>query len=489
MNTSIKNNVAYQMAYEILVLILPLVTSPYLSRVIGAEGVGVYSYSYTIANYFVLFAMLGIKNYGCRVIAQVRDDPKQLNETFSSLMATHVLVSLLCMAAYAGYVCLLKSERIYAAIQSAFVLSALFDISWFYFGIEKFKLTVIRSAVIKLLNVVCIFMFVRQRDDLWIYCLIMAVGILLSQLSLCVPLKKYVRFVRPDTRSMASHVKPLLILFVPAIAVSLYKYMDKIMIGAISGKEQLGYYENAEKVVNIALTVITAFGTAMLPRMSNLLQSEKRSIATKYIKESMQYVMCLAFAMAFGLPAIARNFAPVFWGKAFAYSGTLMIGLAIIIPFFSFANVIRTQYLIPAEKDRQYLISILAGAAINLVINTLLIPSYGALGATIGTIAAEILVCCVQVMCVRKELEVQRYLKNAVPFFLIGLIMFLPVHRMNRAGIPSLKILIVQIILGVTIYTAGSFLYLFFSKDPILAGILHRFSSNGKRHTKGRKSR
>ena len=149
------------------------------------------------------------------------------------------------------------------------VLSGLFDISWFYFGIEHFKLTVLRSTVIKILNVICVFTLVRSKSDLWIYCLIMALGMLLSQLTLWVPLKKYVKFVKPSWSKMTIHIKPMLVLFVPTIAVSLYKYMDKIMIGSISSKTQLGFYENAEKVINIPTTVITSFGTVMLPKMSN----------------------------------------------------------------------------------------------------------------------------------------------------------------------------------------------------------------------------
>ena len=283
--SSVKKNFFYQMIYEVLVFILPFITSPYIARVIGAEGLGIYSYANSIAYYFVLFSMLGLKNYGNRTIAQSRDDRERLNETFSNVAALHIIASTICILTYVGYIVILKGERLYAIIMGAYVLSGLFDISWFYFGIEKFKLTVTRNTLIKIANVICVFVFVRDADDLWKYCMIMSVGTLISQMVLWIPLKKYVTFVKPTWSKMVIHIKPLCILFIPSIAVSLYKYMDKIMIGVLSNKVQLGYYENAEKVINIPMGIITSFGVVMLPKMSNLL-------ATKNRKESQNIWRC-----------------------------------------------------------------------------------------------------------------------------------------------------------------------------------------------------
>lgn len=472
--SSIKKNFAYQMMYEVLALIVPLITSPYIARTIGAEGLGIYSYSYSVAYYFVLFSMLGLKNYGSRAIAQTRDDPIQLNETFSSLLAVHVLVSILCCFVYAGYVISLGKERTYALIQSAYVLSGFFDISWFYFGIEKVKLTAMQSTIIKVLNVICIFIFVRGANDLWKYCVIMAMGTLLGQLILWLPLGRYVRIVRIDAHSVSRHIKPLLILFIPAIAVSLYKYMDKIMIGSLNSKIQLGLYENAEKVINIPITVIAAFGTVMLPRMSNLLCFSDRSVAKRYICISMRYVMCLAFALAFGLAGVGKVFAPVFWGSEFQSAGVIIMGLAITMPFLAFANVIRTQFLIPMERDRQYLNSVITGALINLIINWILIPSMGAIGATIGTIAAEVAVCMIQTWTVRKELEIGAYLRNAAPFLGIGSVMFFAVYIFGLKNAVSIQTLIEQIGMGIIIYSVISIVYLYVVRDSVLVDMIQK---------------
>lgn len=473
--SSVKKNFLYQMIYEVLVFILPFITSPYIARVIGAEGLGIYSYANSIAYYFVLFSMLGLKNYGNRTIAQCRDNREKLNETFSNIAVLHSIISMICIIAYAVYIVILKGERVYAIIMGAYVCSGLFDISWFYFGIEKFKLTVTRDTIIKIANVICVFAFVRDADDLWKYCAIMAAGTLISQMMLWIPLRKYVTFVKPAWSKMVIHIKPLCILFIPSIAVSLYKYMDKIMIGALSDKVQLGYYENAEKVINIPMSVITSFGVVMLPKMSNLLATKNRKESQKYMALSMKYIMCLAYALTFGLAGVGTIFAPVFWGKEFELSGILIMGLSLTIPFMSFANVIRTQYLIPSEKDREFLSSVVGGACANLIINTLLIPILGSVGATIGTIVAEIVVCLIQCVAVRKELPLCTYLKNSVIFFLFGIVMFAVVYGLGNVMDTGILTLLIQIATGVCIYGGCCLGYFIVTKDRMIMGMINRF--------------
>lgn len=471
---SVKKNFMYQLMYEILVIILPFVTSPYISRVIGAEGLGKYSYSYSIAYYFVLFAMLGLKNYGNRAIAQSHDNHNELNETFSDIVFLHIIISIVCCLAYIIYVFNVNNDKIYALIQLAFVVSALFDISWFYFGIERFKLTVIRNTVIRILNVICVFIFVKDENDLWKYCVIMAFGTLLSQISLWVPLRKYVKFVKPNWNRMKIHIKPMFVLFIPAIAVSLYKYMDKIMIGDLSNKEQLGYYENAEKVINVPMTVISSFGTVMLPKMSNLAKTKDKRASERYMNISMRYVMCLAFALAFGLAGVGKVFAPVFWGERFVSSGIIIMGLSITIPFIAFANIIRTQYLIPIGKDKEYLISVVSGAVVNLIINSMLIPDMGAIGATIGTIFAEVVVCVIQCISVRKELPLFTYIKNAIVFVLLGIFMFAGVYTLGQYMAATVITLIMQIVCGAVFYGIFTMIYLFAIKEEVFLKMMKK---------------
>ena len=235
--SSVKKNFFYQSIYEVLIIILPLLTSPYIARVLGAEKIGIYSYTYSVAYYFMLIAMLGIKNYGNRAIATVRDDQDALNREFSNIFALHAVLSTIAIAAYIIYCFVFVQEnRIYAFIQIFWVIGALFDINWFFFGIEKFKLTVTRNTVIKLITVASIFIFVHGKEDLWKYVFIMAAGNFISQSVVWVFLRNYVQFIKPSIEEMRKHFKPMVVLFIPVLAVSLYKYMDKIMLGAMCEK-------------------------------------------------------------------------------------------------------------------------------------------------------------------------------------------------------------------------------------------------------------
>lgn len=465
--SNIKINFAYQMMYELLVIILPFITSPYIARVIGPEGLGAYSYTYSIAYYFLLFAMLGIANYGNRSISQCRDSEEKRSEVFSNLVALHMIIAVVVLFVYLVYIFLCDYERKLTVIQGLIILGGFFDISWFYFGIEKFKLTSIRSTIVKIVTVICVFVFVKSSNDLWKYCLIMAFGTFISNIVLWVPLHHYVHLQKPEWKKMDTHFQPLIILFIPAIAVSLYKYMDKIMIGSLSTKTQLGFYENAEKAINIPLTIISSFGAVMLPKMSGLAASFNKSEVLVYIKKSMQFVMWIAIALSFGLASVANIFAPVFWGKEFSFSGNIMIGLSVTIPFIAFANIIRTQVLIPYKKDREYLASVIIGAIINLIANWILIPSYGAIGATIGTIAAEISVCLVQCFVIRKELPLLDYVRDCIWYFLIGIVMIVPVLLIAYLANVSVGTLLIQIFTGAVIYCCLSFAYFKATKNEL----------------------
>ena len=484
--TNVKTNFLYQVCYQVLILALPLITSPYVSRVLGAEGLGVYSYSYSVAYYFVLVSMLGVLNYGNRSIARCRDNQIELNKEFSGIVTMHIIVSLICTIAYILYVVFIAKEQLYALMQTAYVLSGLLDITWFYYGIEKFKLTVARNTLIKIITVVLVFSFVRDTDDLWIYCIIMSASMLLSQIILWLPLRKYVHYSFPAKNEISKHMKPMLILFIPTIAISLYKYMDKIMIGLLSNKTQLGYYENAENIVRVLISVTGSLGTVMLPQMANLAANKNMEQFYRYIKMSMRYVMILAFAMSFGLAGIAKVFAPFFWGTAFDASGGLIQVLVITVPFVSFANVIRTQFLLPQEKDLEYMISVIAGALVNLTANVLLIPKCGAVGASVATVFAEGTVCMIQSIAVRKDLPISSYIKDDVPFGVLGLFRFVIVYSIENLIPNQMICLLVQLSVGVVIYVISLVGILYRKRDAVVIAFWNKKMVKGKRADENR---
>ena len=248
------------------------------------------------------------------------------------------------------------------------------------------------------------------------------------------------------------HIKPNIILFVPVIAVSLYRIMDKVMLGKISTMEETGLYENADKLVTLPLTIITSIGVVMMPKMANMFIRGENKKTDTYLRDSMQLVLALSIPMAYGMAAIAKEFAPIYYGKEFADCGILIMALSPILIFSSVANVIRTQYLIPKEKDKIYIISVISGAAVNLIINFIFIPKMGAMGAVIGTFFAEFIVMFVQCISIRREINFKQYFKDSVPFFLSGLIMFFILEGLETIMKASLITVFLQIIVGAGIY-------------------------------------
>lgn len=458
---SLKKNFLYSSAYQILLVILPLITSPYVSRVLGPDGLGSFSYTQSIAKYFVLVAMLGVANYGNRSCAFVRNNIETLSRTFWEIYVMQLMVSVLCVIAYIALsLCFEGENRVLLFLNGLYVLSAVLDISWLFFSLEQFKLTVTRNIVVKIASVICIFLFVKTRDDCWKYTLIIAGSFLANQIVLWPFVRRYVNVVKPSAKAVMKHLKPNIILFLPVLAMSVYRVMDKVMLGAFSTMTQTGYYENADKIVNLPAGIITAFGSVMLPRMSHLASKKEEAMIQDMIYKSILFVVFMASALCFGISGIAETFTPWFFGKEYAPCAQLISYLSISLLFTSWGNVVRTQYIIPHKYDNEYTVSIVLGAVVNLLLNGALIPVLGAWGAVIGTLGAEATACIGQTFVVRTELPVGKYVAHSAPFIIFGVVMKLVVQRIGE-GIngPDILVISLQIAIGACVYLLLSFFY------------------------------
>lgn len=477
--SSLKGNFIYNTIYQILILILPLITAPYVSRVIGAEGNGIYSYTYSVVQYFVLFAMLGLSNYGNRTIAKHRDNKEKLSTEFFSIYTMQLMTSGLMIVLYIGYITIFDNKYYtYALIQTIYLISTCFDITWFFYGLEKFKLTVTRNIVIRVLSAICIFVFVNDKDDLAIYTFLMVASSLISQISLWPFLRNEIKFIKPKFKDVVKHIKPNLVLFVPVIAVSIYKLMDKVMLGNMTNVEDVAYYDYAERIINIPTSIITALGTVMLPRISNLLEKGEKSQVRFYIDKSMEYMMFMSIPICFGLIIVAPEFVPIYLGNEYMTTGTIVQYLAVTLIFVSWANVIRTQYLIPKEKDKIYIVSVILGAIVNFVINIILIPKFQAIGSAIATIFAEFTVMLVQTIAVRKELEIKKYAICAAKFLITAIIMSGIILLIGNINIDNYLVIVVQIFVGMIIYFLLN--YKFILNNIQYIPILNKFHAKKK---------
>ena len=479
--SSLKKNLAYNVAYQILVIILPLITAPYVSRVLGADGLGTYSYIFSIVTYFGLFGMLGIANHGNRSVALVRDNRQKVSEAFSNTYIIQLCTTVIALLLYFLFIyCWFSGDKTIAYIESIIVLSYVLDITWFFFGLEQFAVTVTRNAIIKIATVVAIFIFVRSREDLWIYALIMSCGMLFSQIYLWLRIRKYADFCKPSWSQVKSNIKPVLMLFIPAIAYSIYKLLDKVMLGAMSSMSQVGLFDNAEKIINIPSSLITAFGTVMMPRITVLLGTGDEHRISYLNKISVRYFTLLVVGAAFGLAGICNVLAPVYFGSEFVGSAPIIAGLGFSLIFGTWANVIRTQYLIPNKLDKPYVISSVIGALANLAVNIILIPKFAGIGAMIGTIIAEFTVFFVQLILVRRSFPMSQYLQPVLFLFPIGMIMFAVVYWIGAYMGNTIITLIIQILVGGFLYLSGSMVYLKVIHDEFFEKLTSRIFHHGR---------
>lgn len=462
MNT-LKKNIVYNFLYQVLVLILPFITAPYLARTIGANGIGIYSFSQSIALYFTYIAVLGLSNYGNRSIAEVQNEREKRSITFWEIYSMQMTTFFISCILYILYIVFFSVDKISSTIMMIWVLSSLFDINWFFFGIEQFKLTVIRNLLVKVLSVICIFAFVHNANDIYIYILIMAISTLMSQIALWPYLKKFVDFKKVKWKDVKKHYKPNIILFIPVIAVSLYKIMDKIMLGYISNMAEVGYYENAEKIISIVESLIVAIGTVMLPRMSHIFSQDNKKVEDQYFDFAMIAVIIYSCAVMFGLFSIKGVFTEVYFGKDFSKTGILIGYLAITVLFFGIGNVLRTQYLIPAKLDGIYIKSAILGAIVNFIVNAILIPKFNSIGAAIGTVFAETAVSIYQFYKVREKIDLRKYIPEFIYFIISGFCMSIIINALPKFN-NSVITLIVNILVGGIVYVIFTIIYLLVRK-------------------------
>ena len=453
---STKKNAAYNVAYRMFSVLLPLVTAPYLSRTVGADGVGLYSLAWSVSYVFCLVGMLGLNDYGVRSIARVRDDRAQLDRTFSAIWQMQLLVAGATLLAWFGYVFLVAGEEQPIALHLTMMsVSCLCSFDWCLMGLDLFRPIALRNTFVKTAAAVCVFIFVKQKADLWIYAFVWSLSTLLGNLSCALTLRGRVRYRPVPLRQSLAHLGPCAVLFISVMAVNIYRTMDKVMVSALAGVTENGLYENAEKIIYCLSGFISAIGTVMMPKVAHMLQRGQTEQIRRHIDRSMNGILCMVSAMAFGVAAVADRFAPLFYGQEFAYSGTLMAPLGFTLIMIGFANVIRTQVVLPQGRDSIFVISVCCGAVVNLVANACLIPPLKSMGAVIGTLLAEGTVPLVQYILLRKELPYGRYLKYVAIYAAIGGVMFIAVRLVGRVlpGQGWLP-LAIQTAVGIAVYGA-----------------------------------
>ena len=466
MYKTLTKNITYKILHQIILFIFPLILTPYISRVLGVKSLGIYSFYYSISIYFSYLAMLGINIYGNRAIAQVKENDKTLKKVFTNIYVLQFIASIISLLLYLIFI-LISKNKIISIIMIMNILTSLFNINWFYFGQEKFKSVIFTQLIIKTLITILIFVFVKNENSLIIYSILKCSSDLIFNIILFIFSIKYIKFNNISKTSVKNNLKPCLLLFIPALATTIYQQTDKVMIGILVNKTEVGYYECASKLITITLGLVSAVLTVISPKMSDLTSRKKDDDSKKLFNNSINYILCLATAISFGIISISKEFVPLFFGSSYKSSINLTINLAVSLLFVSFSNSLKLLYLIPKEKDKIYTNSVIYGTILNIILNYILISKYNAMGAVISTVLTELFVLIYQILKIKNNLNLHNIIKNLIIYIIFGIIMYSIVSLVATINMSLIYKTIVEILTGIIVYVTLCLIYFTKNKNKI----------------------
>lgn len=471
---SIKKNIAFSTLYQILTMITPLITAPFVSRVLGKEAIGIYSYTSSYVTYFAMFAALGTASYGLREIARVRDDEEKRSKLFWEIELLSVITTLICLLFWGIWILFNKQYQICYLILSLNLLATMFDISWFYGGLEQFQFTITQNTIFKILSVISILLFIKGPESIYVYFLITCLSTLLGSMSMWIYLPRFVKKVKLENINIKPHFKETIIYFIPTIATSVYTVLDKTLIGLITqDTSENAYYEQATKIINMckALT-FTSLNSVLGSRISYLYVDNKQDEIKQKINLSMDYILFIGLGICFGLISVANRFVPLFFGEGYDMVIILLKLMSSLIVIIGISGCLGSQYYTPSGRRTQSTKYIITGSVVNLILNLILIPKYKSVGAVIATIAAESTISFLYIKASNNMYTFKELFKYSYKKIIAGLIMFMCIMFMDKFISNAFIALLIEVITGVIIYCVILILF----KDSFISEILNKLT-------------
>ena len=456
-NPSLKVNLILNILYEILLIVAPLVTTPYVSRVLRPEGVGVFSYTSSLVTYFTMVAVLGTANYGRREISRLRDDKAAYSRAFWEIEVVKIITTILCIAFWVPFAFFYEEYSIYLLILSSTIVAQLFDISWFFGGLERVKYSVGINSLVKICTIICIFVFIRSQGDLWLYILICSLGTLLGNISMWLFLPKHVCAARITIKETVGHLKNSCIYFFPTIAISVYTVLDKTLIGLITNdNSQNGYYEEATKIINLVKGVCFGAINGVMTARASYLYEKKDLVEWKKITNiTYQLTTFLTIGACFGLAAVSRIFVPSFLGDGYEPVITLLYILSPIAVFICISNVAGMLFYTPTNRIKLGSVLLLTGSLLNLALNCVLIPLIASYGAAIGSLAAEFIIAILFIVFTKGFIRFKEIVSCVWKKMVAGGLMFCGVFFLTPVFdgfLDGFMLLAIDVLVGSVIY-------------------------------------
>lgn len=476
---SLVKNYIFTLAYQLVSFFVPLITTPYLSKVFGPEGIGIYSFVNAVVAYFVIFAALGTSIYGAREIARTRDNKAENSRIFWEIVVFKTVTTIICVVVWIAYILLTSSYTRFYVVASAQIIATLFDISWFYEGHELFVSIAVRNTIVKILNVLYIFMMVKNSEDLSKYILSLGLFTLIGNLSLWLTLHRYIVKTCINAYGVFRHTKDTFAYFLPSVMILFYTVLDKVMLGILTqSRSENGYYEQAEKIVNIGKVIVTILPNVITTKMSYLFVKGSNVEILNKIRSSVDYCFLLGLPLVFGMMGISTVLVPWFLGPSFEKVIVLIYILCPLILIIGLSQTIGKVYLTPSGQRARCTKAIIGGAITNFILNLILIPRYASIGAAIASVFGEIVVTAGFFYMSKNHISIRDSIKDLWRKLIASIVMCFLIRSevFYKMGI-SMKTTVAQILIGSVVYVV----LLIIMRDRTLIEMKNRFTDGSKR--------
>ena len=469
MNKKLLKNYFYTTLYQLLYAILPLVTIPYKTRVLGSENLGIYSYVFSVMQYIVSIGTLGLSFYGRREIAYKNNKYERSKLLYELLILKAIIFSIVTVPFYMIIGIHSKYVIFYLIILPDIIMN-IFDIVWFYQGLEEFKKICLVNFVTRILNVIFIFLFVKTQSDLINYVIITVIFDIITIILFIVQIHKYIQRVPLKELNPYKHLKACIILFLPQVCIQIYTICDKLMLGNLqSNINEVGFYEYSYKLIQILISIISAISLVIIPSISKEFINNNKEKIKEYINNSINFVIFLSLPLSFGIIAISYGMVNIIFGQEFIKMNILIQILAVTILPINITTIIGDSYMISTKQEKKFTLIIAIGTIFNLMLNLLLINKYNSIGVTISTSLTEILILFIEIPIIKKLINIKETIFNFIKYLLCSITMFLVVYTIGYFGI-SITTLIIQIISGIIIYL----ILLIMLKDKMLNDLINK---------------
>ncbi len=448
----ILKNYLYNVLYQLFVIIVPLITMPYIAKILGPNGVGINTFTNSNTQYFILFGSMGVSIYGNRQIAYLRNDTKTVSKVFWEIYLMRFITILISLFFFYIFVLITGRYKYAYIMQSIQILAAAFDISWLFMGFENFRVTVLRNIIVKLISIVLIFVLVKNRTDVIMYIFIISISQLLGNLSMFTYIREYIKLVDFRSLNIWRHLKPSIELFIPQIALQIYLVLNKSMLGFMVSVKAAGFYEYSDKIVRMILAIVTSLSAVMMPRMANTFANGDKVKVKEYLIKSFHFVNFIAFPMMFGLAALSLKLAPFLFTEKFNPVSILLIIESLIVIPIAWASISSQQFLVPLNLNKEYTISVALGALVSVLLNVPFIFLWGEVGAMISTVICEWTVTIYQMSILKRYMDIFDFFIDTWKYLFSGIVMFIIVFYFNCIFKLTIISLILEVVGGICIY-------------------------------------